>query len=397
MEISSMQYFGNPITSSPPHVSGQTPRQRIGPSSTVSDHRPRSLNALYARRLAQYILAWYPHLENRLSDEHRGHGRQNDPAQRCTLAGWQDLIDVCSRQSPSFDPVLGLAERLQPWCLGLPGALLMSSATVGDLIKLVDRFHPLLNDVFTVEHGMKGRLAFLQLHPTCGERSDHLARLLLLQLVHLMRFVVDRSDLAAEAYFTGPPPQASMPYRRMLGGSARFDQAANMLSFDAAYLDLPVVYRDDNLHAVLMHQAVQLLARIAPGDASFEERLRSLVKANLACGADHKTVAAAMNLTKRSLQRRIQSAAIDFRNLVEEEKRRQAMRCLRETEMTMSDIAASLGFSEHSAFSRSFKRWTGLSPTVYRRLKNPTWTCVEGHEKKEALASLSFVDASKVD
>ena len=58
---------------------------------------------------------------------------------------------------------------------------------------------------------------------------------------------------------------------------------------------------------------------------------------------------------------------MEFKSLVGDTRRRFAVNYLRDRRNTLSEIAFLLGYSEASAFSRAFKRWTGVTPLAYRR------------------------------
>ena len=80
-----------------------------------------------------------------------------------------------------------------------------------------------------------------------------------------------------------------------------------------------------------------------------------------------ETVARALYMSSRKLQRQLQSAGTTFNTLLNEIRQDLAQTYLKEENTSMTEIAFLLGFSESSAFSRAFKRWMGVSPTKYRK------------------------------
>ena len=64
---------------------------------------------------------------------------------------------------------------------------------------------------------------------------------------------------------------------------------------------------------------------------------------------------------------RLEAAGLHFRRMVEEVRQDAARQCLRDTDMALVELAASLGFADHASFNRAFKRWTGMSPGAFRR------------------------------
>ncbi|WP_156508573.1 AraC family transcriptional regulator, partial [Oleiphilus sp. HI0132] len=67
-----------------------------------------------------------------------------------------------------------------------------------------------------------------------------------------------------------------------------------------------------------------------------------------------------------TLYRKLKKEQVSFQSLVEEVRQREAERYLKENKVSISEVAFLLGFSELSAFSRAFKRWTGESPAKFR-------------------------------
>ena len=74
-------------------------------------------------------------------------------------------------------------------------------------------------------------------------------------------------------------------------------------------------------------------------------------------------------LGARTLQRRLTDAGLDFKTLVDDTRRRLALRYLTDPRNTLTEVAYLLGYSEASAFNRAFRRWTGSTPRQHRRGK----------------------------
>jgi AraC-like DNA-binding protein len=74
-----------------------------------------------------------------------------------------------------------------------------------------------------------------------------------------------------------------------------------------------------------------------------------------------------LGVSPRTLQRQLKSHGIDFKELVEDTRRRFALDYLKDRDSTLTEIAFLLGYSEVSAFNRAFRRWTGTTPMHYRR------------------------------
>jgi AraC-like DNA-binding protein len=72
-------------------------------------------------------------------------------------------------------------------------------------------------------------------------------------------------------------------------------------------------------------------------------------------------------MSRRSLQRRLGASGASFAELVDAVRRERAQVFLDAGDVSLVEVSWLVGFSEQSAFTRAFKRWTGRSPAEYRR------------------------------
>lgn len=78
-------------------------------------------------------------------------------------------------------------------------------------------------------------------------------------------------------------------------------------------------------------------------------------------------VAEHLALSKRTLQRRLHEDQTSFKGLVNSVRREQAIELLHNSHFSLAEIGIMLGYAQLSAFSRSFKRWYGISPQAWRK------------------------------
>src|SRR5262245_32573880 len=102
-----------------------------------------------------------------------------------------------------------------------------------------------------------------------------------------------------------------------------------------------------------------------------KDQIRSAIRARLAEGYPAlEAVAEAIKATPAAIQRELARDNFNYKDLVEETRRDLALVYMRQRELPFSEIAFLLGYSELSAFSRAFHRWTGISPRVFRSEHN---------------------------
>jgi len=72
-------------------------------------------------------------------------------------------------------------------------------------------------------------------------------------------------------------------------------------------------------------------------------------------------------MSVRNLQRRLKEVGTTFRTLLETVRKDLASTYLHDPDIEFAEVAFLLGFSDQSAFSRAFRRWTGHSPSEARQ------------------------------
>lgn len=105
-----------------------------------------------------------------------------------------------------------------------------------------------------------------------------------------------------------------------------------------------------------------------PKDDDLRTRLLEAIEASLPnADASVSRVAAKLNLSGRTLQRRLQERSTTFFDELERVRQRLAKRYLTEGKMNVSQSSLALGFSDLKSFERAFHRWFGCSPREWRR------------------------------
>lgn len=146
-----------------------------------------------------------------------------------------------------------------------------------------------------------------------------------------------------------------------------FDQATNWVSFSATHLEAPIVRSEDDLEEFLKVAPYHAVIEPVKNEKSVSARIRVLI------GDDFRTelptfdqLTGMLNMSARTLRRRLDKEGTSYQRIKDGARRDAAIEFLTNPGLTVSDVAELVGFSDPSAFHRSFKRWTGLSPGSYR-------------------------------
>lgn len=270
--------------------------------------------------------------------------------------------------SRSGDSQLGLwaAERVKLADLDLFGYLLWHSTSLRSLLETIARYARLIGDTaacevvtskgaLTITIGRTGGRLFL---PEGGDFAvGVIARV-------VREWSGGRAPLRDVA-LARSRPRDPLGYERFFGAPVSFDAEAGALTYQNAPWGLARPDIDPALGAILRRQADRALASL-PAEASLLERTRALVGQHLALGtAGLGPVAARLGLSERTLRRRLREAGISYRELVDDVRRERALSLAHEGASSVTAIALRAGFSDVTAFTRAFRRWTGLLPSDY--------------------------------
>ena len=97
------------------------------------------------------------------------------------------------------------------------------------------------------------------------------------------------------------------------------------------------------------------------------ERVRAIFMDRMVTGKfTEEQIAQQLELSLRSLQRRLRAERTSYQQLLDETRLELALQYINRTQLSVSQIAPLLGFSDSSNFNRAFKRWLGLPPSRYR-------------------------------
>jgi AraC-like DNA-binding protein len=185
----------------------------------------------------------------------------------------------------------------------------------------------------------------------------------LLRLIR--RFVGDHAH-ARLVCFAYPAPAHRAEYTRVFGGREQFAREFVGMELDRAWLDCAQLCCSAELRALLLTRADMLLAKVEL-DAPVADRVRRwLASQSVRTRPTMEESARELGMSARSLRRRLQAERALFSQLVEDALVLRAKHMLADAHRSIQETAYAMGFDTPSAFSRAFKRWTGMAPSAFR-------------------------------
>jgi AraC-like DNA-binding protein len=271
-------------------------------------------------------------------------------------------------RDPHFALRLGLKVHVSAY--GMYGFALLSGTDFRKIMQAAMRYHRLVAPLAEISFHENGERASWSMAPVPHPRVDAQMYRFLVELqigTHwsLMRDVMGPSFAPREVAVTFGPPHDVDAYQAAFGCPVHFNCTHNRLVFDSACLEGRPEHGNEITHSSLVKLCESLLAELELR-AGTAGRVREILLVNLMRPTSFETVAARLHMTTRTLRRKLDEEGTSFRRLVGELRMEVAVKYLRDTELTVDDIAYSLGFSEATIFRRAFRRWTGRSPREFR-------------------------------
>jgi AraC-like DNA-binding protein len=165
---------------------------------------------------------------------------------------------------------------------------------------------------------------------------------------------------------TPQPPEPAAAYAEFLGERVRRGTVRS-LRFSETDATLPFLTSNEGMWNVFEPELRRRLAELDES-ATVAERVRSVLLEGLPSGQmSMDSVAQRLALSKRTLQRRLNSEGTAYQQVLQETREALARHYLQRTTLAVAEISFLLGFEEPNSFYRAFNDWTGQTPDTIRQ------------------------------
>lgn len=290
-----------------------------------------------------------------------------DPECEIPYAKLEELLLECERRTECDHFGLLLGSRTQLADLGVLGSVVRCAATVGEALRALEWTYNLRRGggiVHVIEMGESACFVFaVAASDTRDTRQYQMAAVTIAFMI--LRYLCGPDWRPLEVRFALRPPSTLQAFQRVFRAAVQFDAEDSLISFASECLAQPLPAVDEATRRVV---AAELNAMRRHAFADFPVLVRDVIRMQLSMGTcTIKSVAAALSLSPRSLERRLSQGGDSYVSLRHTVKHEVAERLLRESNLTVQEIADFLCFSTAANFATAFRRWTGVSPSAYRR------------------------------
>ncbi len=283
------------------------------------------------------------------------------------LPDWEQLLEQGVALRPAqVAPALAIGVGVTPAHVGVLGYLVAASDNLAQALATYQRYERLFYGVDLAEVGARAGDVCISWAP--GDGGALAEGVAIAALVSFMRHQVTDPPSPSRVEFTYAADRSHQAAcEAFFGCPVRFSRPRTVVRIPQALLAWPLMRREPGLRQLLDQQA-QAMLKALPEPGAFEQAVQQMLVRLLPQGrAGIDVVAAALNQSRRTLQRRLEDSGHTWHALLDRTREQLARRYLDDPGLSLAEIALLLGYSEQSAFSRSFRRWTGQTPLAWRR------------------------------
>ena len=286
-----------------------------------------------------------------------------DPNSRYPVAGIQRLwaLSVTAAGDPCFG--LEVARLWHPTTFHALGYSALASETLRDALLRIVRYSRVVSTGASLELRDNGAEVVVTLsgRPRREQAVQASVEAGLASIVILCREALGGTIDPLKVTLTRTHPGCAESLRAFFNCPVEVNAGSDCVAFRAPDLDARLPTANQVLERVNEQVLTHYMARLESSELAV--RVQSRLIQQLPAGeVDQMAIARSLNVSLRSMQRKLKEEGTSFRRLVDETRRQLAEQYLKDSTLVVSEIAYLLGFVEVSSFSRAFRRWTGHAP-----------------------------------
>ena len=284
------------------------------------------------------------------------------------LAAYRNAL-MFSRD-PAFAVRLG--QSVQVTTYGIYGYAMLSAPSQRAIIDTATKYHRLLLPTAHLwfREESEAKIGAWMIEPLVAMASEprlyrFIVEVYLGTVATLNGDIFETRKMRREVRVTYPWSSEVPDYERHFQCPVRFEQEHNQLVLDTTWIDEPA----KRSHALTFQAVETMCAEILDQMGSGTRIADGLQRILLESTGRFPTIEAAsqqLKMSSRTLRRKLHAEGTSYGALVNDTRIRLAKRYLRETIMSIDDIAVRVGYSDGSSFRRAFQRSTSVTPTAYR-------------------------------
>jgi AraC-like DNA-binding protein len=243
-----------------------------------------------------------------------------------------------------------------------------SSETIGEALQRVQRYCTIQNEGVLIRYSTGEAAAISFEYRGVRRLNDrHQIEFFATYIARICRILSGRHVVPKEVRLAHRRTEVDMEMTKLFGCEIHFGAHTDEILYPASLTLLPVTSADMYLNKLLIQYCEEALSQSRILSKSWRISVENALAPLLPHGqATVSQVSMQLGVSERTLQRRLASEGTSFPEVLNNLRCMLAKRYLREPNLPVSEIAWLLGYSQPTAFTHAFRRWTGKSPKQAR-------------------------------
>lgn len=275
------------------------------------------------------------------------------------------LAVACAKAASCEEFGFRVGMRMEAATLGIVGLAAVHAPTLGETLYILEKYlKASANGVFVTVTQRNGIVvASTTMLNADFEGAEHFCDASVAHLCNIIREAADRNWRPTEVLLSRCRPANARIFADFYRVPIIYGSTDDGLVFESSELHKPIPGRSRLQYEIL----VSILERDKDNELGcFRANVKSVMRQQIASGGlNLQRVASVFDMKDRTFVRHLEQAGICFSELADEVRFETARGMLR-TNIKFSEIAAVLGYAEAGVFTRSFKRWSGETPSSWR-------------------------------
>ena len=292
------------------------------------------------------------------------------PHGRVTIAAQAKFLEYAAEALGDSAFGLHLAEEANPREAGLLFYAISSSKYFAEGLRLLARYARIVNDGvrLKLEPAGDGLVLDVKYAGTSRHQARQFTEFGLAVVLRSFREIAGRNIRPNRVTYVHGRNTDLREFGRYYGCEVEFGSTADQVIFSKETLSTPLLTHDPHLLETLRPFCEEAARERSTAAGTLRVLVENEVQRLLPHGqARAETIAKSLAISVRTLSRRLSDEGMNFPEMVDRVRRSLARQYLKERGFTLAQIAYFLGYEGTTSFNHAFKRWTGKTPSAFRR------------------------------
>ncbi|MCL2915916.1 AraC family transcriptional regulator [Shewanella corallii] len=287
------------------------------------------------------------------------------PGQTIDVEIYERLISFAQQRlnRPQLGFEFGQCVDAGQW--GILGYIAYTSSTIKDALENQMKFQSLAGTCGLPEHEYGEQFTLLKWVPAY-HCSHHVVEAVVTSWVAMARRLTAKNIPLRRVCFQHSAMGSQQSYEDYFQCEVSFCSDFNGVDVCNSAFGLPLNQHNPIVHDSLIRKAENIMDRFVTSCSL--DAIVGFIQEQLPYGVPEiESTAAKFSMSVRTLQRRLDDYQLTYREIVDQVRRKNAIRYLENADVEILQVAQLLGFAEQSSFQRAFKRWTDKTPNAFRQ------------------------------